>query len=327
MICGPNDFSIVAAACPAAPSRPGGCGLPADGCRSASVAELRLGLHPHLVGAAELVEVVHIGRAEVGLQRAEDVVSGMSSVLTLRGRRPRTAAARRRGTWCSAPQGPIGVRGIFDHVLSRPAQARAVRRRRGPRLHLEAAATPRPRIAGGGNGKMIASWICAELAAQACRGSHPAEISSSVRSSQGLKVTNIVAAFGADCCRRESTGRRWRTSLSTPGVLPRISSICSITLRVRSCDAASGNCTPTKHVALVLGRQEAGRQRAGTTNRSAPPGRRRPAASPPAMAARCDGRSRRRAASTPVVDPVEPRVEEVLAAAWAAAARARTGPA
>ena len=36
-------------------------------------AELRVGLRGHAIGAAEEGEVVHVGRAEIGLERAEDV--------------------------------------------------------------------------------------------------------------------------------------------------------------------------------------------------------------------------------------------------------------
>ena len=37
------------------------------------VAELRIGLHDHLPGAAEAVEVVDVARAEIRLQRAEHI--------------------------------------------------------------------------------------------------------------------------------------------------------------------------------------------------------------------------------------------------------------
>ena len=40
-------------------------------------AELVVGLHLDLLGAAEVVEIVDVGRAEVGLQRAEDARSAV----------------------------------------------------------------------------------------------------------------------------------------------------------------------------------------------------------------------------------------------------------
>ena len=99
MICGPSVSVDVDERAERHHLRLRRCGPRAARCRPASSAELRLGLHAHLVRAAELVEVVHVGRAEVRLQRAEDAVERDAERLRpSRGRRRRRAAARRRGT-------------------------------------------------------------------------------------------------------------------------------------------------------------------------------------------------------------------------------------
>ena len=120
-------------ACRAAPSAP--CRLRTSSRRmsSGSEAELLVGLDADLVGPAELVEVVDVGRAEGRLQRAEDVVERDVEALGLHAvdvdvdlrhagaeggldaRQARSGRCRRRSS------------------RRRPAGAPRARRRRGPR--------------------------------------------------------------------------------------------------------------------------------------------------------------------------------------------------
>ena len=78
------------APCPAGPSAPG-CFAPGAADVADPVAELRIGLDVHLPVPAELVEVVHVVRPEVVLERVEHVVSPSAQ-------RPRTWSGRCPGT-------------------------------------------------------------------------------------------------------------------------------------------------------------------------------------------------------------------------------------
>ncbi len=88
---------------------------------------------------------------------------------------------------------------------------------------------------------MIASWICAELRPELCQ--------------QGVERLPLVEPLVPGLERDEHRARVRRGAVVqerepadrepvfTPGVSFRISSIFSITARVRACEAASGSCT------------------------------------------------------------------------------------
>ena len=137
-----------------------------------------VGLDPDLVGPAELVEVVDVGRAERRLERAEDRRrAGRPGSWPSPGRRRRRAAGRpARKVVFSALQAGLGV-AVADHLVGDLLELGRGPRRRGPRAGSGSRpATPRPWMAGGGKAKTIASRICCELARAGCRGSPPGSV-------------------------------------------------------------------------------------------------------------------------------------------------------
>ena len=175
MICGPNDLSTVDQRAERHHLALRGCGLRAARCPRRRARNCWLGLHAHLVGAAELVEVVDVGRAEIRLQRAEDVAQRHVERLhllavdvdeELRHAGAEGRVERRQARSARLPSSTISLDDLLQLV--------AARRRRGPPpASRSRRATPRPRIAGGGKAKTIASWIAAEACRAACRGSRP----------------------------------------------------------------------------------------------------------------------------------------------------------
>ena len=129
---------------------------------------LRLGLHADLVDAAEFVEVVDVGRAQIRLHRGEDVAQRNVEQLHLFAVdvdiQLRHAGAERR---VQRGETAIGCRAVFDDARSRLETASF--RPTSPRSCTcisKPPRTPRPRIAGGAKGKTIGFLDLAEFAAQ-----------------------------------------------------------------------------------------------------------------------------------------------------------------
>ena len=195
MICGPNDFAnrgqraernhLAAAIADLEP---------ADVVEFGAI--VRLGLHPDLVDAAELVEVVHVRRAEVRLQRREHVAERDVEQLDLFAidvdEHLRHAGTERRVERGEARLAAGRFHDFGDDLEQRrPPQVAAVLH-----LHLEAAADAQAANRRRGEGKHDRLLDRAEF-----RRSWPSRASSvrplSRRSSQGLNVTNTVPVFGA----------------------------------------------------------------------------------------------------------------------------------
>ena len=229
---------------------------------SGSSAEPLVGLDAHLLGPAELVEVVDVGRAEVRLERVEDVVERHAQrSWPSRGRCRRRAAARRRGRCVlQRRRAPVCALPASIDLVGDAAAARRARRRRGPR----AASGSRRRRPGPGSpaagrrrrsppgSRRTRLGACARIASWLRLGSRPLVPGRRAR-------RRCVAAF-------DGVGP---SSSEMPPIMnqlldarrsPRGSrSTVPTTSRVRSSEAASGSWTPTIDVALVLGRQEARR--------------------------------------------------------------------
>ena len=182
--------------------------------RSMSVglgAEAALGLRAHLERAAEAVEVVHVDRAEVDLQRVEDVAERHVQLLRLHavdvgeelrragaegGEDAATATARgapRRPArrWPPAAPGSRARRGPATSSLKPPAVPRPAHRRRRDD---EDAAPPGSRTAAAA-GSAISSVAVGPCAA---------------RSSNGFGPTKMAPAFDAVGARRAGEARRTR---------------------------------------------------------------------------------------------------------------------
>jgi hypothetical protein len=123
-------------------------------------AELGVGLHAHLVGAAELVEVVDVQRAERGLQRPEHVARARGRAASpARGRRPtKICGTPGRNVEKRAPE--LGrARDRRSRLCTLVEQRVAPERALVLELQLEAAAHAEPWIAGGTMREHVASWI------------------------------------------------------------------------------------------------------------------------------------------------------------------------
>ena len=120
---------------------------------------------------------------------------------------------------------------------------------------------PKPEMVGMLNGKMIASGIAATCALQPA---HDAVARAAPRPCARPTASSARRSCrsSAGRCWSPPRSRRWSGNESTPSVLARISSTFFSTALVRSSDAAGRELDVDAEDALVLVRDEAGRQRA-----------------------------------------------------------------
>ena len=223
-------------------------------------AEARFGLRVDTERSSEQVEVVDVGGAEIGLQRAEDARQRDAFALRLvpihvrvqlrhgvlearvrRGREQLGLRARSRKHFARHPRELVvaGARAILNvelesagaaESLSPPAAAR-----RGHR-HRECWRTSR---------RVLARY----------RRPTSSLLPRSEKSSSGRNITAAFSMFTKPFT--DSPGKP--IACSMPGVASASSETCRTTSSVRSSDAAFGSCTMRDQVSLVLRRDEASR--------------------------------------------------------------------
>ena len=226
-----------------------------------SAAEPRIRLDPHLISAAELVEIVHVHRTEIGLQRVEDVVHLHAHLFGLLAIDVEVDLRHAGHGTCEPMIGEISWR-FLASSMSASVRSWSTSEPDGFAvldLHLEAAGEAEPHDGRRDDHERHSPRAASRIpSAESC-----ASISCTLsgvlplRSSRS-RPTKAVAAFGAPF-DRASRSRRARTS-SRPSLAPGTAEdgfIRSITSWVRSSDAASGSCTAIMNVALVLVGEEA----------------------------------------------------------------------
>ena len=219
----------------------------------------RVGLDVHLPGPAEPVEVVDVERAEVDLQRVEQVGERHALAPEPRpGRCRRRAAARSSRKLVNTPASCGCWLAWRDQRLARPEQLDA--RPAPPRssqLHLEAAGGPQPvdrRRREHGDERLLDRREACVQAPEPRRDPESSGRSALVERLEHDEHDRRVGRVDEPVRPR---GRRTATVCATPGCLPgdaRPSSGC--TASVRSSDAASGSWTIDDQVPLVLRRDE-----------------------------------------------------------------------
>ena len=213
-----------------------------------------------LKGAAEDVEVVHVEAApEGGLKRVEKAVERDIQALGLHAVHIGIdlGDARLEGG-VEGLQARLGV-AILNHLLSQllkldEADATAVLE-----LQLEAAGDTQALNCGGREGEDDRLLNRGELRPEPGQDRRLGDVlggAFGVRfatSHRKLRYSEAIVASSTEL-------PPIMTQVSTPGVCSSICSTFCTTRRVRTCEAASGSCTPMIAVALVFGRQEARRQ-------------------------------------------------------------------
>ncbi len=270
--CGPTCHHRWRAACragraarlrPAVRSWPGGS-RPGTSSRRMSLgvaAEPRVGLDAHLVGPAELVEVVDVGRAEVRLERAEDVVQLHAHPLGLLAVDVQVDL-RHAGPERGGDPPAIDLRQFRGFRDDRPGPApggRPARRPRGPRPASGSRRRARGPGSTAGRGRaMNASRIWPSspriraTSASCCS-------SGVVRYFQSFQADEARSRRSGRPCRRAARTRRGRTSSRRPGVSRRTVFSRSLQFARAVQRGRVGQLDRDDDVALVLLGQEAGR--------------------------------------------------------------------
>ena len=241
-----------------------------------AAAEPGVGLDVDLPGAAKIVEVVDVVRAQVDLQGVEHVAQRHAQRPCLdRGRCPGAARACWPAELVNRPCRPGVSLPLVDDLVAHCLQLAQSEVAAVLDDQLEAAGVPRPSM---GGVPKTSTTAAADLAVDICRRNASAIASAGFPGRAARQTSSSITYIEPNWAHwrpAAATGPRWPPCARRPAVLRAISSIRRMTLCVRSHRGRVGQLHVEQQIALVLLRNEAGRACGRRPNRSVPAGRRR----------------------------------------------------